>query len=693
MTREKNQVLFEIGTEEIPARFILPALEQIQENLRARLEEERLNFSALKTYATPRRLAVLLEGVPQKQENRILEFRGPARRVAFDDEGNPTRAGMGFARSKGLEPEDLEIREDNGQEYVFARQKDEGRTARECLAEILPAVALNLNFPKTMRWGTGEHRFARPIHWVVALFEDQVIPFTLAGQPAGQVSRGHRFWGAEEIFISHPDEYLDKLEEGYVLADYERRRKIIEDKAAQEAKSLGGEAVYDQDLLWEITFLVEYPRPIVGRFQEKYLELPQEVLIVSMQKHQKYMPIRGSEGLLPGFITFISGPGAEEDLVRFGNEKVLQARLDDAFFFLQEDSAKTLAEHAQGLARVVFMEGLGSMQEKTERLQRIMEELGSRLGWNQETTEKGRTAAHLCKADLTTQMVDEFPELQGIMGFHYGQQEGLEIETARAIAEHYQPRFRDDELPSSELGGVLALAEKLDNIGAAFYTGNIPSGSQDPLALRRQGLAAVKIMNRLEYDLPLSDLLGILEMVYTEQGYSLQEHLAEVKEFLQKRMGRFMEEEGFRYDIIEAVLAGGDLQVQSGLNRGQALAELRGDEKFTLLVQSAIRARNILKNREAGAEVRPELLEEEAEQKLWQELQALQEKIVQLEKEGSFPELFSTLASLAGPLEEFFDQVMVMAEDKELQANRLALLEKIRSTLNQGVDLTCIVLD
>jgi len=693
MTESKHQVLLEVGTEEIPARFILPALEQIRENLGNALKEERIEFSELKTHATPRRLAVIINDIAEKQKTQVIETRGPASRVAFSPEGEPTKAGLGFARSKGVDPKDLEKKEVNGQEYVFALQKDEGRPTRDCLAELFPRLISSLNFPKTMRWGDGEFRFARPIHWLVALFDDQIIPFTFAGQESGKNSRGHRFWGVEKIEINHPREYLKKLEEGYVLADYNRRREIIREKAEKIAEEMGGRPVYDEELLWEVTFLVEYPVPINGKFMEKFLQLPEEVLITSMQKHQRYFPVRNEEGLLPGFITFMSGPGGDKELVRFGNEKVLQARLDDAFFFFNEDSAIQLREHSRELARVVFMEGLGNMEEKAFRLQILQKELGGLLGWPEEMIKKGMEAASLCKADLVTQMVDEFPELQGIMGCNYALQEGIDPEIARAIAEHYQPRFKEDSLPETKLGRVLGLAEKLDNIAAAFYTGNIPSGSQDPLALRRQGLAAFKILNGLEVDIPLSALLEILELVYKEQDFELQDKLKDLEEFLKRRMARLMEEEGLRYDIVEAVIAGGDLKVQSGLDKGRALAEMRGDEQFILLVQSAVRAQNILKNRIPGEKFNTELLVETAEKNLWENLQEIQKEIINLEKEGSYKELFLVLARLAQPLEEFFDRVMVMAEEEDLKKNRLALLEKIRETLNRGVDLTQIVLD
>jgi len=693
MVEQKHQVLLEVGTEEIPARFILPALEQIQEKLSNTLKEERIEFDEIQTYATPRRLALIIKGIAPKQKTQIIETRGPAKKVAFSPEGKPTKAGHGFARSKGIAPEDLEIKEVNGQEYVFAMQKDEGKPTTECLSRVFPELIFGLSFPKTMRWGEGELRFARPIHWVIALFDEQIIPFSLGDQETGKISKGHRFWGAEKIEINNPDEYLEKLEKEFVMVDYNKRRQKIQKEAIELAEKMGGKPVYDEELLWEITFLVEYPTPIAGKFLDKFLHLPEEVLITSMQKHQRYMPVRGEKGLLPGFITFMSGPGGDQDLVRFGNEKVLQARLDDAFFFFEEDSSKSLKDHSLELARVVFMEGLGNMEEKVNRLEVMQKELGNLLGWPEEMMEKGLLAASLCKADLVTQMVDEFPELQGVMGCNYALKEGFDPRVAEAIAEHYQPRFKDDELPQTEIGKVLALAEKLDNIAAAFFTGNIPSGSQDPLALRRQGLALVKIMNDLEVDIPLSVLINLLERVYSEQGYSLGDLLVEIEGFIKRRMARFMEEEGFRYDIAEAVLEGGDLKVQSGLDKGKALEEMRGDEQFILLVQSAVRAQNILKDREREFQVKTELLIEDAEKILWEKLQGIQKEIVDLEEKGHYKELFVSLAKLADPLENFFDQVMVMAKEEDLKINRLSLLEQVREVLNRGVDLTRIVLD
>ncbi len=693
---DKQDMLLEIGTEEIPADFIMPALGQMQDFMKKGMADARLDHGEMKFYATPRRLAILIKDVASKQKTEIKEIRGPAGDVAFQEDGKPTRAAQGFAKSKGVAVDDLVLKEVNGRQYVFVQIEEKGRPARDCLSEILPLMIKELSFPKTMRWGDGNFRFVRPIHWLVALLGSQEINFAMAGIESGRITRGHRFVKGQ-IEIAEPGEYLKKLRDGYVIADHEERKIIIREHIEKVAADRGGEPVYDDALLEEVTFLVEYPVTLCGAFAEKYLQLPPEVLITTMQKHQRYFPVRsrGKDPLLPIFISIRSGPFGDDDLIIAGNQKVLKARLEDALFFYNEDSSRSLFEHARKLKGVTFIEGLGNMAAKTRRLVFMVEKTGMALDWDKQKQEIALKSAELSKADLVTLMVHEFPDLQGIMGHRYALQEGLAQEIGLAIEEHYKPRFADDELPSTPWGQVISLADKLDNLVAAFYSGNRPSGSQDPLALRRQGLAIVKILASLEKDLDLQQLLDYVYRAYKEQGYDLESIAYEVTEFLKGRIERYMEEKGFRYDTANSLLDGRYYLLKEGLAKCQALERIRGDETFKKLIEAYIRTANILRSTEDTdtLTVEKNLLQHDIEEELYESCTSLQEKGDEMEKEGEYLKLFQLLSELAEPLDRFFEEVMVMVEDRELRSNRLALLQMVKKTLDRGVDFSRMVLE
>lgn len=690
---EHKDLLLEIGTEEIPAIYITPALEQLQELMQKGLVEARIKHGAIRTYATPRRLAVYCSDVATHQQARVQILKGPSKEAAFDEEGQPTRAAQGFARSKGVDVGDLNIEEVNGREYVFVKQKDSGLPAVQVLQDLLPNVITSLTFPKTMRWGQGDFRFVRPIHWLVALLGQESIPFCLAGIDSGRQTRGHRFWGAA-VELKEPQEYLKALQDEYVIADHRERRQLILDTIESLAKKHGGKAVYDEEHLEEVTFLVEYPEPILGSFDRAYLELPPEVLITSMKRHQRYFPLAQGDTLLPLFIAFKTGPGGDEDRIRQGNEKVLKGRLEDALFFFKEDVTKTLSQHGKKLDALTYLKELGSMKAKQLRLEKLIARVVKYLHWNEENTGILQEAASLCKADLVTQMVQEFPELQGVMGKRYALHEGKPPAMALALEEQYLPRFAEDHLPESGPGKILALMDRMDNLAAAFYAGYKPSGSQDPLALRRQGLAVMKILHDLEETLTIDELFQDLAHVYAEQGLDLQGVQKELLDFLAGRLGRYMEELGFRYDSIDAILHGSISNVKAGIKRARALESIRGDEAFLNLVQAYIRIANILARADSGDEAMQEtLLVERGEMELYRAIRDLQQEADVLEEQGKYLELFQHLSQLSQPLEDFFNEVMVMVEDHSLQKNRLALLQEARNLLDRGVDLSRIVLD
>ncbi len=688
----ENTILFEIGTEDMPARFVLPAIRQMEKLMEEALGQARITFDSIKSFATPRRLALIVEKTASHQTPILLEYRGPAKDIAYNAEGQPTKAAEGFARSKNASSDDLIIKKIKGKEFVCLEIADEGRATRELLPDILSDVISKLYFPKTMRWGAGDYRFVRPLHWIVALWGKDIIPFEVAGIKSGNISMGHRF-RRNKIEINKPESYEQILADNLVLADHRQRRQIILATIEKIAAAHNGVPVYDEDLLEEVTFLVEYPTALEGIYDEKYLSLPEEVLITVMIKHQRFFPVRGQDGLLPIFINVYSGQSGNAELVCKGNEKILKGRFEDALFFFTEDGKITLAEHADKLKKITFLEDLGTMEDKVQRLIKIVEGIVDKFNWGDAAKSKALASARLSKADLTTLMVGEFPELQGTVGNYYALKDGVDTDIALALAEQYLPRFAEDDLPESPIGLILSLADKLDNIFAAFYTGNKPSGSQDPLALRRQGLAAVKILANLDKELDIFWLFREIARVYSTQNIDRLDENNEIREFFQDRVRRYMLEEGFRHDMVEALLKGNYSGLKAGLAKAEALQALRLDKAFKNLVQAYTRIENILKGRASYDAVDEKLWQEEAEERLFAAAGRIKELADNWEEQEKYIDLFTTLAELAEPLEGFFEDILVMAEDEKIKINRLALLQMIKNILYRGVDLAQLVMD
>ncbi|HOV79721.1 MAG TPA: glycine--tRNA ligase subunit beta, partial [Bacillota bacterium] len=508
MADNPKDYLLEIGVEEMPARFMEPALLELKETASVILKEQRLPFKNVETYGTPRRLTLYVEGLAGSQEPLEVEVKGPAAKVAFKPDGTPTRAAEGFARSQGVAVDDL-IRKALGHvEYVFAVKREAGRPAREVLSEVAPAFINGLHFPKPMRWGDLEVRFARPIRWIVSLFGDEVVEFEFAGLKAGRTTCGHRFLSKEPVVLACPEEYFKKMRSNYVLVDPEERRRCIWQQVRELAAAAGGMVEEDGDLLDEINNLVEYPTALVGEFSRDYLKLPREVLVTPMREHQRYFPVVGPDGnLLPKFIAVKNGTADHLDTVRAGNEKVLRARLADADFFFREDLKTPLAEKVPALKKIVFQESLGTVYDKVLRLSTLADYLASEAGASEQDRRVALRAAHLAKADLVTNMVYEFPELQGVMGREYAERSGEPREVALAVFEHYLPRFAGDRLPRTMPGKILSMADKIDNIVGCFAIGIQPSGSQDPYALRRQALGISHIVLDGKFAVRLPELV------------------------------------------------------------------------------------------------------------------------------------------------------------------------------------------
>lgn len=678
-------LLFEIGCEEMPAAFMRGALEQLRALLEATLRESRLSFSSVSTYGTPRRLIALAHEVAIHQTPEERTIRGPAKRACFDAEGKPTQALLGFARSQGIAPEQVQFMETPQGEYAFVQVRDEGQPATTVLAERLPTLIRQMTFPKTLRWGTHSLRFGRPIRWIVAILGEQVIDFEIDGIRAGRHSRGHRFKAPQPFEVRSPDEFLQQLRAAHVMADPEERKAYIREEAIRLAREINAQPLLSDDLLEENTFLVEYPHLLRGAFPEAFLRLPAPVLISAMKKHEKFFPLVDSSGnLLPGFISVYNN--GNPDHVREGNEWVLIARFNDASFFFEEDLKQPLEAFVQGLGRMLFQQKLGTLLDKTRRLQRLAERLARALDWDIPTRECLQRAALLCKADLATQMVMEFPDLQGIIGEEYALRAGEPPCVARAIAEHYQPRYAGDTLPQTPVGRALAVLDRIDTLVGYVGLGYLPKGSSDPFGLRRAATGVVEILAE-EPDYPtLSELVQVAHDEYRADNVPLKPLLAiqpELRTLFYSRIEALLEEQGIRYDLIRAVLSGGwDDSVYGFIQRARLLQAHQAEPAFHALALTATRPANILaaarkKNIHAIAslnEVDPTLFEHEVESRLYNALQSLTPKLEAISYKHDYETLYAHLQELDEPVNRLFDHVLVMTEDEALRRNRLNLL-------------------
>ena len=680
----KRDLLFEIGTEEIPAHVMPHLLEDLAQLAETMLKEHRLSYEKVRTLGTPRRAALIVTGLAERQEDINTETRGPSVAIAFDADGNPTKAGAGFARGQGVDPSAL-IQRDG---YVYASVHESGAATAELLTSLLPDLVRAIPLPNSMRWGDLDFRFIRPIRWFVALYGTEIVPFTLAGVTSGNHSRGHRTLAPADFVITSAADYEAACEKAYIIVDPERRRAMICEQITETAKACGGTAEITPDLLEEVLYLVEYPTALSGSFEEKYLALPAEAVITPMRDHQRYFPVKAADGsLLPAFITVRNGGKAHLDVVAHGNERVLRARLADAQFFFDEDRKKSLAEHREKLKTVVFQRGLGSMYEKTERLMAlttaIVEEMAA--GDTDDTAlADARRAAELSKADLVTGMVTEFTELQGIMGREYALLDGESPAVARAIDEQYMPRFAGDELPQTPLGVALSVADKIDNIVGTFSQGRIPTGSQDPFGLRRQALGLVLMLIEQESTMLLSDLVDEACDLYDLEEFrdKMQVYVAD---FIRLRLKNVLSERGVRYDVQEAVLGDVDLVADVPV-RAAYVERLLASEGGEALVQSFVRVGNIARS-VTGGTVDPALFKAEEEGALLSAYQAA--AAARAEGEDTLP----AEQALGRAIDTFFDAVMVMDKDARVKENRLSLLKMIDDDLLETADYSKIVLN
>ncbi len=684
-------LLIEIGTEEIPARFIPPVLEEMKVTFQKRLEQERIAVGDIKTMGTPRRLTLLAADLAPRQAESTAEIIGPPKAVAYDASGKPTPAALGFARAQGVAVEDLVVLETEKGPYLAVKKHAAGLPTLERLPEILPEWILGLSFPKSMRWGSLSITFARPIHWLVALYGEDVIPFTIGDIASGAVTYGHRFQAPRAIPLRSAAgaDYVEALRQAHVLVDPEERRDRLVAELEEAARSVQGQIVPNPELLQENTFLVEHPNVTLGTFDDRFLQLPDEVLITSMREHQRYFSLRNAQGkLLPHFIAVNNTMARDPAVVREGHERVLRARLSDAMFFFQEDRKVPLDNWVEELKGVVYHSLLGTSYEKMARFRALATYLAERLLPGK--VDKVQRAATLCKADLVSGLVGEFPSLQGIMGREYARLAGEDPEVAEAIWEHYLPRHAGDQLPDNLVGAMVGMADRLDSICGCFGVGLIPSGAADPYGLRRQALAIINILWDKKFYLDLSAAVQhSLSLLQEKLSEPLDKTHNEVMEFFRTRLHHLLVGEGLSAEVVEAVLSTSFTDIVEAMQRAHALDEVRRGLDFPALAVAFKRVINISRGTPA-APVQPELFEQPEEHHLLAATVAMEEAVAKALPVRNYPEVFKALASLKTPVDNFFDAVLVMTDNLPVRANRLALLVRISQTFLQLADFSRI---
>ncbi len=697
----KTDFLLEIGTEEIPAGYIPSALDFLKREFSARLEKDYLTFGAVKTAGTPRRLVVHISDLDVRQPDRKVEILGPPKAVAFDENGNPTKAAEGFARKNSVAIEDLNIKATDRGDYICIIKTVKGRLASEILSGLIPELMASIPFPKTMRWGKERVRFARPVRWLLSLCGTEVVPCSFGRVKSDRKTFGHRFasLGPIDLDSASYELYLSRLKKANCFVDVRERLHILKQDAEKQAEKTGGRVLEDRELEKLNTFLTEFPWAICGSFSSDFLSLPDAVLITCMREHQKYFAVVDKRGrLLPNFIAINNTPSSRPDLIKKGHERVLGARLADADFFFKEDTKKTLEEFVKELRGMVFHKGLGTLFDKTERIERLAEFIAHKLGYQQ--VAKVKRAAYLCKADLCTEMVGEFPTLQGTMGKEYALISGEDPDVAVAIEEHYLPVRSGGRLPETLPGLILSIADKIDTITATFGLGLKPSGNQDPYALRRQALGIISILIDKEIDLSLVELIDEAIFCLSEFLPKLPSSLkVDIIEFFKKRFKNELISRQIDYDVVDAAMAADFDSVFDCYQRALALKAVRRQPEFEPISIAFKRVMNILKDFQGGT-VKPELFENPEEKTLYEAFQQIKEQISPLisPKETGQPPLaeqyqkaLMLLLTLKPHIDNFFDNVMVMVDNKNLRTNRLSLLWLISKLFLKIGDLSYIV--
>lgn len=684
-----EKLLFEIGTEEIPAKFMPDILAQLKTLAENKMKELRIPFASVRVYGTPRRMAFIAEDVAEVQADSTVESKGPSTKIAFDINGVPSKAAMGFARGQGVDVKELELRG----EYVYAVKHLQGQAVIELLPAMLDDILHSLSFPKNMRWADYDFRFVRPIRWLAALLGDKIIPVEITDIKSGNKTMGHRFLSKGMLTIPTAGAYEKVLADNFVIVDQDKRRTIIRQQLEELGKAENGVVAIDADLLEEVLYLVEYPTALCGHFDEKYLRLPKEAVITPMRDHQRYFPVLSTDGkLLAKFITVRNGDAKHLATVAHGNERVLRARLSDAEFFFDLDHKKSLIAHRDALKTLAFQQGLGNMFEKTARLATLAAKLQEEVNISVDPDDLTR-AALLSKADLVTGMVTEFTELQGVMGREYALLDGEKSEIAQAIYEHYLPRFAGDLLPAGDLGRLIGIADKIDNIVATFSRGKAPTGSQDPYALRRQALGVVNIALEANYNFSLKKIMADALQLLKVSLDDIKLLIPQLQEFFRQRVKNMMLDNGIRYDVVEAVLDNKDNDDLVDLFiRAKALAHYVETPAAAESIQAFMRVDNICKQTVNEIAINQSLFKDPAEKELHEILMKLNREAIAALIQYDYAAVLQKGDQLMVPVNKFFDAVMVMDKDEDVKNNRLALLYQVKEFTNMVGNLGTIVL-
>lgn len=688
-----KNLLLEIGLEEMPAHVVWPSIKQLEEKVSKFLAENSLTFESIETFSTPRRLAIRVTNIPDRQEDVQEEVKGPAKKIALDAEGNWSKAAEGFVRGQGLTTDAITFREVNGVEYVYVTKYIHGKESKEVLTGLLDVVK-SMNFPTMMHWGDTMFEYVRPIHWIIALLDEEVIPFELLDVQTGRITEGHRFLG-DQVALANPSEYEAKLEEQFVIADAHKRQQMIVNQIEEIAEKNKWVINLDPDLLEEVTNLVEYPTAFVGYFEERFLSVPEEVLVTSMKEHQRYFEIRNQAGmLLPHFISVRNGNSVKLDNVIKGNQKVLAARLEDGEFFFEEDKKLSIEDCVEKLKNVTFHEKIGSMYKKMQRVGLISQVIGKRVGLSEEELIDLKRASEIYKFDLVTNMVNEFPELQGIMGEKYALLKGEKPAVATAIREHYMPISSEGDLPKTAIGAVLAIADKIDSVLGFFAVGMIPSGSNDPYALRRQTYGIVRIVEAQGWTFPFTDMQGAIVDAVNEDvldyGIHFNRDQKEFIEFFKGRIRQRLQIYNVRHDIIDAVLDSHQDDLVQVFKTAQIFDEHLTDEHFKEAMEALTRVINLTKKMEPDVityKVDPKLFENDTEKELYVAVKEAEDQFAN----QSMAENYQTLTNLRPVIERYFNETMIMVEDEKVRDNRLNQLAIITRMTNALASIDKII--
>ena len=673
--------LMEIGLEEIPAHVVTPSAAQLVEKTEKFLKEQRMDFDEVQTYSTPRRLTVKVTGLADKQPDIQEEAKGPAKKIAYDKDGNWSKAAQGFARGQGVSVDDIFFKELKGTEYVYVKKFIEGKAAADVM-QGMRDVAMDLKFPTMMRWGTNDFQYVRPIRWIVAMLDDQVIPFKILNIESGNVSQGHRFLG-KPVELKSADDYVEALRSEKVIVDAAERKSMIRDQINNLAQKNNWKIVIDEDLLEEVNNLVEYPTVFAGSFDEKYLSVPDQVLITSMKDHQRFFYVTDQNGkLLPNFVSVRNGNTEYLENVVQGNEKVLTARLEDAKFFYEEDQKQSIADYVERLKKVMFHDKIGTIYEKMARVRLLAAQIGKFVGLNDQELADLDRAAQIYKFDLVTGMVGEFAELQGVMGEIYARLQGENDNVAAAIREEYMPTSAEGELPTTKVGAVLSIADKIDSIQAFFAAGMIPSGSNDPYALRRQALGIVRIALARNWKLSVPMMLKFVENAMNERPDLYKnimpgDEQKDMQQFIIDRLAQIMNgDKQLRHDVLDTVVANPENAFVDIEEAAKILGKHLEDDNFKETIEALTRVGRMAKktpNFEDDAVLKVELFENESEKKLAEAVK----KVATAFEQADLEEKFNQLASLKDPITDYFDSTMIMAKDEDVKQNRLLQLKQI----------------